>query len=1134
VSSFFVAALAVNFIGLILDVWLFRATRKGTVLESNKREVVRYLAPIRVFYSIIDVVVCIFGIIAVSISPKGCIDFGDAIVLRVLIIVLVSLGALGSLVQSSIQLGCYAVGVRSAARHGVNPDADLRNSSRRWARCCQVCCCRPRSEAHSETFQIVGAVLATIFEAAHYLNLTTSDLAAGLMLVRAKQKDEEREALEKLLPVGPAADSGNQHDRFLASTRTVNGFLRWQYLQHLVGSETLDLSSSQTEDFKILDEAAHYAAHALGSYGWLLYAWQRIWTFPCVLSFWWTLYNFAVLLQKLGCPRRILGLRSEDVNEANPLTHAHYRCVHGTGTGDPGVRKFYGCDSVALRRSLRKALLHDAEIEERRAYQTAQASDGPTKSIPFSLRFPGFLRTSIFRRCDILHVSTTEAYFNTPWLVTVDRGRKALVVAVRGSLSADDAITDVFARPTDALRDLEEFGWDEIPSEAANVARLFPDAHTASTPASANEKKAARARRMLSDIRDSMESPGRREPLLVHDGMWRAAKSILLELQRYNLLELAAGRGLAVETSLETIEQAASVRIIREADKEILRSQLSSRASDEARGPETGIKMRPRPRGHSRPKREGKISLPSAPASRDLFTGCVKPGHGTLDLVICGHSLGAGVAALLSLLLRPYFNNLRCFCFAPPGGLVSPALSRLMRAWTVSVIVGKDIIPRASVFNFQKLLSEAVLALSRCKVNKADVMRAPVLSCFAQCCPIVCQPCFDPTYFPTENICCPQAYSRWLYGRLLTYSPNSFTLMRLRHQAFQRTVDSDGVSLERRYMYTADEVNTRGDDDFSLALRALRCAGIIEGMLPPYSGEISSQRREEIITLPIPDERPVLDIPQIQSTPHGSDSAPSDMSSHDQATRDQAAREKELGDVIFRAATMVGVIHRHSKSTDLSNIPAGTLDVLAAELRAEEGTGAPKTATTPVTTRPAIVAPSSPARSSASIFSRSAYLHRMQMPGRPLHLVEISKENVDRPTRLFSRLFGLCGCPSLGLILSTIFCFCFRRRVRKYEPRWTSVESFDRVLVSLGMLWDHMPEKVFDVLQEVRRGLSAPQSQVAKHQQDERQPGNDQVPRKESNEGEDGEDNDDINAAIRQQPERGLRMHVLAKQVVLN
>ena len=37
-------------------------------------------------------------------------------------------------------------------------------------------------------------------------------------------------------------------------------------------------------------------------------------------------------------------------------------------------------------------------------------------------------------------------------------------------------------------------------------------------------------------------------------------------------------------------------------------------------------------------------------------------------LVIVGHSLGAGTAAILSILLKPHYPTLLCYSYSPPGG----------------------------------------------------------------------------------------------------------------------------------------------------------------------------------------------------------------------------------------------------------------------------------------------------------------------------------------------------------------------------------------------------------------------------------------------------------------------------------
>ncbi|NIG61685.1 sn1-specific diacylglycerol lipase alpha [Pontoporia blainvillei] len=54
-------------------------------------------------------------------------------------------------------------------------------------------------------------------------------------------------------------------------------------------------------------------------------------------------------------------------------------------------------------------------------------------------------------------------------------------------------------------------------------------------------------------------------------------------------------------------------------------------------------------------------------------------GRGTkhYGLIVVGHSLGAGTAAILSFLLRPQYPTLKCFAYSPPGGLLRIGLSQL-------------------------------------------------------------------------------------------------------------------------------------------------------------------------------------------------------------------------------------------------------------------------------------------------------------------------------------------------------------------------------------------------------------------------------------------------------------------------
>ncbi|XP_051987340.1 diacylglycerol lipase-alpha-like isoform X1 [Xyrauchen texanus] len=74
---------------------------------------------------------------------------------------------------------------------------------------------------------------------------------------------------------------------------------------------------------------------------------------------------------------------------------------------------------------------------------------------------------------------------------------------------------------------------------------------------------------------------------------------------------------------------------------------------------------------------------------RDLGKGTMHYG-----LVIVGHSLGAGTAAILSFLLRPQYPSLCCYAYSPPGGLLSEDAMEYSKDFVTSVVLGKDLVPR--------------------------------------------------------------------------------------------------------------------------------------------------------------------------------------------------------------------------------------------------------------------------------------------------------------------------------------------------------------------------------------------------------------------------------------------------------
>ena len=85
----------------------------------------------------------------------------------------------------------------------------------------------------------------------------------------------------------------------------------------------------------------------------------------------------------------------------------------------------------------------------------------------------------------------------------------------------------------------------------------------------------------------------------------------------------------------------------------------------------------------------------------------------TYHLLVTGHSLGAGVAVILSLKLKSEYPTVKCIAYSPPGGLISETLADYTRSFVMSVILGDDIVPRLSLYSVHNL--------------KADILKVDLL-----------------------------------------------------------------------------------------------------------------------------------------------------------------------------------------------------------------------------------------------------------------------------------------------------------------------------------------------------------------------------------------------------------------------
>eukprot|EP00804_Cyclotella_cryptica_P012618 CCRYP_020789-RA/>CCRYP_020789-RA protein AED:0.21 eAED:0.20 QI:0/0/0/1/0/0.1/10/0/507 len=84
-------------------------------------------------------------------------------------------------------------------------------------------------------------------------------------------------------------------------------------------------------------------------------------------------------------------------------------------------------------------------------------------------------------------------------------------------------------------------------------------------------------------------------------------------------------------------------------------------------------------------------------------------------LSVIGHSLGAGIAAMLGLMLRQKYPELMCLCFSPPGCVFSQKLAKESKNYVCSYILHNDVVPRLSFASLVNLRNDIIEIIARIK-----------------------------------------------------------------------------------------------------------------------------------------------------------------------------------------------------------------------------------------------------------------------------------------------------------------------------------------------------------------------------------------------------------------------------------
>ncbi|CAH8493248.1 unnamed protein product [Dicrocoelium dendriticum] len=137
-------------------------------------------------------------------------------------------------------------------------------------------------------------------------------------------------------------------------------------------------------------------------------------------------------------------------------------------------------------------------------------------------------------------------------------------------------------------------------------------------------------------------------------------------------------------------------------------------------------------------------------------------------LVVCGHSLGAGIASFLVILLRPMYPEVKGYAFSCPLGTMNSELCAYTKPFLLSIIYGFDAIARmnkATMIDFKWRLLDA---LSASHIPKYRIISRGVELCLLRSCYKGCSTCFCPTKSPPKigedtHLLSPIAQNRLIY-----------------------------------------------------------------------------------------------------------------------------------------------------------------------------------------------------------------------------------------------------------------------------------------------------------------------------------------------------------------------------------
>lgn len=118
---------------------------------------------------------------------------------------------------------------------------------------------------------------------------------------------------------------------------------------------------------------------------------------------------------------------------------------------------------------------------------------------------------------------------------------------------------------------------------------------------------------------------------------------------------------------------------------------------------------------------------------RSILNRAFEKGRG-YKLVLTGHSLGGGCSALLSVLLKEQYPDLRCYAYGVPGAVLDINGAMYTKSFITSITVGKDLVARLSICTCCILKQDIMTVLETYNKPKYRILLEGALETLSHCC----------------------------------------------------------------------------------------------------------------------------------------------------------------------------------------------------------------------------------------------------------------------------------------------------------------------------------------------------------------------------------------------------------------